>query len=80
MLGISDYNLLTLCLDQIPAQPPSQDNNIMGAYASPHTQVSELSPELEQWQNTLSLDMDFLGFDFLDQWQHIEQPDFAGWL
>jgi hypothetical protein len=47
------------------------------AYASPHTQVSEVSSQLEQYENNPSFDVDFLGFDFLDEWQ-IGQLDFTG--
>jgi len=64
-------------LGQLPAQSQSQDNSMADAYASPHTQVSVVSSRLEQCENNPSFDMDFLGFDFLDEWQ-IGQLDFTG--
>lgn len=60
-------------LSQVPAQSQSQDSTMADAYASPNTQVSV---QLEQWENNPSLDVDFLGFDFLDEW-HIGQLDFT---
>jgi hypothetical protein len=62
-------------LGQVPAQSQSQDNSMADAYASPHTQGSVVSSQLEQWENNPSFDVDFLGFDFLDEWQ-IGQLDF----
>lgn len=41
---------------QVPAQSQSQDNRMADADA-------------ELYENDLSFDMDFLGFDFLDEWQ-----------
>ena len=64
-------------LGQVPAQSQSQDNSMADAYASPHTQVSVVLSQLEQGENNPSFDMDFLGFDFLDEWQ-IGQLDFTG--
>jgi hypothetical protein len=64
-------------LGQVPAQSQSQDNSMADAYASPHTQVSVVSSQLEQRENNPSFDVDFLGFDFLDEWQ-IGQVDFTG--
>ncbi|KAF4614328.1 hypothetical protein G7Y89_g15409 [Cudoniella acicularis] len=64
-------------LGQVPAQSQSQDNSMADAYASPHTQVSVVSSQLEQFENNPSFDVDFLGFDFLDEWQ-IGQLDFTG--
>jgi len=64
-------------LGQVPAQSQSQDNRLADAYASPHTQGSVVSSPLEQWENNPSFDVDFLGFDFLDEWQ-IGQLDFNG--
>ncbi|RDL30386.1 uncharacterized protein BP5553_10264 [Venustampulla echinocandica] len=64
-------------LGQAPAQSQSQDNSMADAYASPHTQVSVVSSQLEQWENNPSFGVDFLGFDFLDEWQ-IEQLDLTG--
>jgi hypothetical protein len=64
-------------LGQVPAQSQSQDNSMADAYASPHTQGSVVSSQLEQWENNPSFDVDFLGFDFLDEWQ-IGQLDFNG--
>ncbi|KAI1137545.1 fungal-specific transcription factor domain-containing protein [Hypoxylon sp. FL0543] len=63
---------------QAPAQPELQDNSMADAYASPHTQISVASPQVEQrCENNTMFDVDFLGFDFLDEWQ-IGQLDFAG--
>jgi hypothetical protein len=63
---------------RVPAQSQSQDNNSMAdAYASPHTQVSVVSSQLEQCENNPSFNVDFLGFDFLEEWQ-IGQLDFTG--
>ncbi|RFU35528.1 hypothetical protein B7463_g802, partial [Scytalidium lignicola] len=64
-------------LIQVPTQSQSQDNSMADAYASPHTQVSVVSSQLEQCENNPSFDVDFLGFDFLDEWQ-IGQLDFTG--
>ncbi|KIX03057.1 uncharacterized protein Z518_06607 [Rhinocladiella mackenziei CBS 650.93] len=64
-------------LGQVPAQSQSQDNSMADAYASPHTQVSVVSSQLEHCENNPSFDVDFLGFDFLDEWQ-IGQLDFTG--
>ena len=62
---------------QVPAQSQSQDNSMADAYASPHTQVRVVSPQLEPCENSPSFGVDFLGFDFLDEWQ-IGQLDFTG--
>jgi hypothetical protein len=64
-------------LDQVPAQSQSQDNTMADAYSSPHTQAGVVSSQVEQCENNPSFDADFLGFDFLDEWQ-IEQLDFTG--
>ncbi|KAI9673726.1 MAG: hypothetical protein M1822_009588 [Bathelium mastoideum] len=64
-------------LGQLPAQSHSQDNSMTDAYASPHTQVSVVSSQFEQCEDSLSFDVDSLGFDFLDEW-HIGQLDFTG--
>lgn len=64
-------------LGQVLVQSQSQDNSMADAYASPHTQVSVASPQLEQGENDPLFDMDILGFDFLDEWQ-IGQLDFTG--
>jgi hypothetical protein len=54
---------------QVPAQSQSQDNGMADAYASPHTHVNVISSP--------PFNVDFLGFDFLDEWQ-IGQLDFTG--
>jgi hypothetical protein len=64
-------------VSQVPALSQSQDNSMADAYASPHTQVSVVSSQLEQYENNPPFDVDFLGFDFLDEWQ-IGQLDFTG--
>jgi hypothetical protein len=56
-------------LGQVPAQSQSQDNGMADAYASPHTHVNVISSP--------PFNVDFLGFDFLDEWQ-IGQLDFTG--
>lgn len=64
-------NSLYLVQPNIPrqAQLQSQNTSMVDAYASPHTQVSVVSSPLEQYDNDPSFDIDFLGFDFLDEWQ-----------
>jgi len=62
---------------QVPAQPQSQDTSMADASALPHTQVSVVPSQLEQGENNSSFYGDFLGFDFLDEWQ-IGQLDFTG--
>jgi hypothetical protein len=56
-------------LDQVPArsrsQSQSQDNSLADA------------SQWEQCENNPSFNVDFLGFDFLDEWQ-IGQLDFNG--
>jgi hypothetical protein len=64
-------------LGQVPAQPQSQDNSMADAYSLPHPQVSVVSSQSDQWEDNSSFDVDFLGFDFLDEWQ-IGQLDFTG--
>lgn len=51
------------------AQSQSNDNSMADAYASPHTHVTADSSHLEQSGMNPSFDVDFLGFDFLDEWQ-----------
>ncbi|KUJ21871.1 uncharacterized protein LY89DRAFT_637897 [Mollisia scopiformis] len=63
--------------NQVSAQSQPQDSSMVDAYALPHTQTSVVSSQPEQYENNPSLDMDFLGFDFLDEWQ-IGQLDFTG--
>lgn len=63
-------------LGQAPAQWQSQDNNIAHQDAATNAQAVIVSSQLEQYENDLSFDADFLGFDFLDEWQ-IGQLDFT---
>ncbi|KAI9713834.1 MAG: hypothetical protein M1820_000564 [Bogoriella megaspora] len=63
-------------LGQVPAQSLSQDNSMADAYASPHTHVSAVSSQSKQSENNPLVDIDLLGFDFLDEWQ-IGQLDFT---
>lgn len=59
-------DMLTICSDQVSERPPlPQDNDDDAAGA------------FEQWSYDSSLDTDFLGVDFLDQWQ-LGQSDFSG--
>lgn len=59
----------------VPAQSQSQGSCLVDSYASQHAQAGVLLPEPEQYENNLSANVDFLGFDFLDEWQ-IGQLDF----
>lgn len=63
-------------LDQGPARSQSQDKTMAAASASTHVQGGLMSSELEQYENDLPFDADFLGFDFLDEWQ-VGQLDFT---
>ena len=60
-----------------PAQAQSQDNGVADTRASPHTQVSGVSSQVEEGEDGPSFDVDVLGFDFLDEWQ-IGELDFTG--
>lgn len=62
--------------NQVPAQSQSQDKSMSDAYALPHTNVSLLPSHLDQYEGNPPLYEDFLGFDFLDEWQ-IGQMDFT---
>jgi len=64
------YSVPPNILGQIPAQARPQDNNMAGAYASPHTQANVSPSQLEQRENNQLFDMDLLGFDFLGEWQY----------
>ncbi|KIW35708.1 uncharacterized protein PV07_02392 [Cladophialophora immunda] len=64
-------------LGQVPAQSHPQSNDLTDAQASPRTQVGGVSPHLEQRESNPLFDVDFLGFDFLDEWQ-IGQLDVTG--
>ncbi len=64
-------------LGPILAQSQSQDNSMADAYALPHTRASAVSSQFEQYEINPSFDVDFLGFDFLDEWQ-IGQVEFTG--
>ncbi len=64
-------------LSQAPPQSQLQDNSMADAYTLPQPQVSVGSSQLDQGENNLpSFDADFLGFDFLDEWQ-IGQLEFT---
>ncbi|KAL2432884.1 Fusaric acid cluster transcription factor FUB12 [Exophiala dermatitidis] len=67
-------------LDQVQVSALSQphSSSMTDAYGSTHTQGSVIPLQLEQPENNNPLfDVDFLGFDFLDDWQ-IGQLDFTG--
>jgi hypothetical protein len=64
-------------LGQAPGKSQPQDSSMVDAYASPHRQVDAASSQLEQFGYIPSFDADFLGFDFLDQWQ-AGQLDYPG--
>ena len=53
----------------VSSQSQSQDNNMADAFASQHTQADVVQPLLEQCEDNPLFDVDFLGFDFLDEWQ-----------
>ncbi|CAG9970344.1 unnamed protein product [Clonostachys byssicola] len=69
VLAKKNLSLISLSsLHQESVQPQSQDNTI-DAYTSPHTQMAADSSQSEPPVNNLSPNVDFLGFDFLDEWQ-----------
>jgi len=53
----------------VSSQSQSQDNNMADAFASQHTQTGVVQPLLEQCEDNPLFEVDFLGFDFLDEWQ-----------
>jgi len=63
------YSVPPNILGEVPARSQSQHNNIADAHAEPYTQLSELPSQLEQWEDNPAFDVNFLGFDFLDEWQ-----------
>lgn len=63
---------------QAAAQLPSQGNSVTNMNAgTSDTQLGVVSSHLEQNRTTPSFDVDFLGFDFLDEWQ-FGQLDYTG--
>lgn len=64
-------------IGQIPVPSQLQDNSMANVNASLLMQVSSSSSQLEQRENSPSFDVDFLGFDFLDEWQ-IGEVDVTG--
>jgi hypothetical protein len=55
---------------QAPIQPQSQSqDNTIDAYTLPPTQTDIDSSQVEPPVNIPSPNVDFLGFDFLDEWQ-----------
>lgn len=48
------------------------------AYAVPQAQTDSDLPSSHYWEQDSLLDMDFLGFDFLDEWQVDGQQDLFG--
>ncbi|KAG9790347.1 hypothetical protein KCU88_g1316, partial [Aureobasidium melanogenum] len=63
---------------QVSALSQPHSSSMTDAYGSTHTQSSVIPPQLEQPENNNPFfDVDFLGFDFLDDWQ-IGQVDFTG--
>lgn len=64
-------------LGQVSPQSQPQNNSMTNTYASPDTQASVVASQSAQWENNPSFDVDFLGFDFLDEWQ-IGQVDLPG--
>lgn len=57
------------------AQP--RDNSMSQAHSPPQPQANVFPAEPDQFDNNMSFDVDFLGFDFLDEWQ-LGQMEFAG--
>lgn len=82
---IAKYNLYlvpsrpnNLNLDHVPAQSQPQDNDVVDAYTSPQAVIGGSSSQFEQYEDNMypPLNVDVLGFDFLDEWQ-TGQLDFA---
>jgi hypothetical protein len=71
------YSLPPNSLGQVSVQSHPQDNRVADPHSSPHSEVNVVSSQLEQCENNPSFDVDFLGFDFLDEWQ-IGQLDSTG--
>lgn len=63
-------------IGQVQNSSQSQENSMADTSASPPTQFSAFPFHSGQSENNPSFDVDFLGFDFLDEWQ-IGQLDFA---
>jgi phage gp45-like len=64
-------------LGQMTAQSQAQGNSMTDVNGSSHTQVTVTSSDVETHDNSPLFDADFLGFDFLDEWQ-CGQMDFIG--
>ncbi|KAL2432854.1 Fusaric acid cluster transcription factor FUB12 [Exophiala dermatitidis] len=63
---------------QVSASSQPHSSSMTDACGSTHTQSSVIPPQLEQPENNNPFfEVDFLGFDFLDDWQ-IGQVDFTG--
>uniref|UniRef100_A0A8H7K7D3 Xylanolytic transcriptional activator regulatory domain-containing protein n=1 Tax=Bionectria ochroleuca TaxID=29856 RepID=A0A8H7K7D3_BIOOC len=77
VLARKNLSLISLSsLHQEPVHLQSQDNTI-NAYTSLHTQMGADSSQIEPPVNNLFPNVDFLGFDFLDEWQ-IGDLEFTG--
>ncbi|KAK7216836.1 hypothetical protein V2G26_004839 [Clonostachys chloroleuca] len=69
VLARKKLSLISLSnLHQEPIRPQPQDDAI-DAYSSPRGQMGADSSQVEPPVNNLSPNVDFLGFDFLDEWQ-----------
>ena len=68
-------NLYLVPPGHVPAQPQSEDNNRADACVLPQTQISVVPSYSEHCEGNPSFDVDFLGSNFLDEWQ-IGQLDF----
>lgn len=64
----------TVC--DAPTQLQSEGDSFTDMYALPHTHVGTSLSQIEQWGDDQMLYGDYLGFEFLDQWQ-IGQLDFT---
>lgn len=63
-------------LVEAPTQLRSENNRLTNVYDLPRLQIDNAPSQIEQWENDPIVYGDYLGFDFLDQWQ-IGQLDFA---
>jgi hypothetical protein len=58
-------------------QSQSQDSSMAESYASLYAHASIPSSQSEQCEDNTLFDINYLGFDFMDEWQ-IEQMDYTG--
>lgn len=70
------HSIALSVVDPVAAQSHLQDKSVADDDASPRSQASAPFSQLEQHDNTPLFDGDFLGFEFLDEWQ-VGQLDFT---